>query len=543
MTMQSLFAEPAAAPRIPLRPYQLEALSAVEAAYGRGVHRQLIQLPTGTGKTVVFSELVRRRQRRSVILAHRDELIQQAADKLSMVAPELTVGVIKAERNDTWAPTLVASVQTLSRPTRLAQLRQHYGVVVVDEAHHAAAESYRRVLDQLVAPDTLLLGVSATLDRADGAGLGGLFEEIVYTKDILEMIEAGYLSDIRALQVHLEADFTKLHSRAGDLIDQEVADMLEQAKAPRTAVKAYLDHCPGRKGIVFTPTVKSAQDFAEAFNDAGVPAGVVSGEQPTDERREVLARLKSGALRIVCNCAVLTEGFDEPSVDLVVIARPTKSRALYVQMIGRGTRLFPGKDDLLVLDLVGSTTRHDLMTTAVLFDLDPEKLERKPAAEAKAEQLQEQELIDRRAIEEAKKAAAEGRIVSKTVELFKQRELHWSVGKDVYSLSIGSGRMVVVEQDHTQAWNVRVVSDEGVEQLAQGLDLGYAQGLAEDVAKKSGAKALIDPAAKWRDKPPTEKQLNTLRWLGLPRAHIKTAGEASDAISAAMAAGKRGYRR
>lgn len=513
-------------PRFPLRPYQTQARDASIAAYARGVHRHAIQIPTGGGKTIIFAHLIANRGGRALVLAHRDELIEQAVEKLLMVAPGLDVGVVKAERNETDAGVIVASIQTLARERRVEQMPRDFTTVVVDEAHHAAAATYRRVLDHVVGPNTLLLGVSATLDRADRVGPSTVFDEIVYECTILDLITAGYLSDIKALQIGIEANFAGLHKRHGDFIDSEVETMLRDADAPSHAVAAYEEHAPGRKAIVFAPTVQSAKDFAAAFQDVGHPVGVVYGAMPTEDRKDTLKRFKAGEIRVLANCMVLTECYDEPSVDCIVVARPTCSRSLYVQMIGRGTRTFPGKEDLLVLDLVGGATRHELVTAASLFGLDPEVLAVKGLTEAEAEKR------------EAEAAIAEaGRIVARQVDLFRRRDLHWVIGENLFTLSAGNAGQLIVSQQQ-DGWRVEVVNKDSRERLIGGLDQGYAMGYAEDFARKSGAGALIDPAAAWRQRPPSEKQIATMRKMRLAWTTATTQGEASDMIAATIAAWK-----
>lgn len=521
---------------IALRDYQQEAIEASELAYNRGINRQAIEIPTGSGKTVVFSALVRRRGAPALILAHADELIEQAVNKLRMVASDLSIGVVKAERNEVNADVVVASVQTLARPKRLTQLiqprgtlfaseRRHFQTVVIDEAHHAAAKTYREIIDGVMGPETLLFGVSATLERGDGKGLGDVFDEIVFEKDVLWMIEHGYLCDIRAVQVMLAADFGDLHSRGGDYVRGEVEDMLHTADAPKHALQAYLEHAAGRKAIVFTPTVESAYEFADAFNLGGINTGVVHGELPLEDRRDVLARFHTGQLQVVANCAVLTEGFDEPSVSCVLIARPTKSRGLYVQMVGRGTRLYPGKEDLLVIDLVGSTTQHNLVTVASLFGVEPTGKVREKGVLAARNEKREKEADEQARFE------MEGKLVSKTVDLFRGRDVAWRVGQGVYTLSTGEGMVIVSES--RDGWMVDRLEGRELITLQTGLDLGYAQGIAEDLARK--AKALNNPNAGWAKKAPSEKMLNALKGWRIPADNVTTAGEASELLSAAIA--------
>ncbi|MCH7848425.1 MAG: DEAD/DEAH box helicase family protein [Planctomycetes bacterium] len=360
-----------------LRPYQEEAIAAIEAAAERGVRRPLVQLPTGTGKTVIIAELAKIRPGRTLVIAHREELLGQAKDKLLLADPSAEIGIVKADRDEHAAPIVLASVQTLSRPNRLQRLAPDFSTVIVDEAHHATAESYVRIMKHVgsFADDgTLSPGFTATPERGDGIGLDSVWQEIVYERSILDMIRSRYLCDLRAIQVQLQADFSQLHTRAGDFIEREVEELMHVADAPEHVVAAYQEHAAGRKALAFTPTVALAHEMADCFSAAGIAAEALDATTPTDARKAILARFHTGETMVLWNCAILTEGYDEPSVDCIVIARPTKSRPFYHQMIGRGTRLYPGKKDCLILDVVGAITRHDLMTASTLFGVEPATL-------------------------------------------------------------------------------------------------------------------------------------------------------------------------
>jgi superfamily II DNA or RNA helicase len=272
---------------ISLRPYQQEALAAIAEAEKKGIHRQLIALPTGTGKTVIFSHVVSNRPGRALVLAHREELIGQAAEKILTVNPAASIGVVKADRNELNRQIVVASVQTLARDSRLSRIdTAGFTTVIVDEAHHAAADSYKRILDHFRCfgeDGPLTVGFTATPERADEKALGEIFSEIVYRQDILTMMQAGYLCDLRAIQVNLEADFNDLHSRHGDFIESEASEMLMAANAPAHAVASYLEHASGRKTLLFTPTVELSHRMVAAFTGQGISAEALSGETPMDE--------------------------------------------------------------------------------------------------------------------------------------------------------------------------------------------------------------------------------------------------------------------
>lgn len=507
---------------ITLRPYQEEAVAAVEQAIARGVTRPLVQLPTGTGKTIVFAELIRRLGEPALVIAHRDELLQQAADKIRMVNPQAWIGLVKAQADERDHPVVVASVQTLSRQARLDRMPGDYRLVVIDEAHHATADSYRRVMARW--PDTPIVGVTATPERSDG-GLDGVWQELVYSRDLQWAIRDGYLADLRALRVTLSGfNPHQLRVRGGDFLDGEAGRALSDAGAPAYAVRAYREHADGRKALVFTPTVQLAHEMAGAFDRGGVTAEAVDGSTPADERRAIFRRFAAGDTRVLANCGIATEGYDEPSVDCVILARPTMSRVLLAQMVGRGTRLHPGKQDCLVIDLAGATDRTGLVTVPDLFGATVKQRMNGGGSSVLA------------AIEQAAAAVQEALALdARPVELFRPAggaRLAWVALPDGrYAVGVGTGTLTLADADGK--WKVEHVTGRESVTVADGLDLGYAQGAAEDYARRLGATVLANPDAPWRTLPATDKQLALLAQLGAEAADGLTRGQASDLITRA----------
>lgn len=512
---------------VELRPYQREALRAVQQAGARGVRRVAVSLPTGAGKTVIFAELIRRRGGRALVLAHRDELVSQAAEKVRGVRPACAVGFVKAERDELDAHVVVASVQTLARPKRLTRLGRDFTIVVVDEAHHATARSYRAILEHVRAfspGGPLVVGVSATFRRADGAALGDIFEEVVFERSMRELIDAGYLCEIRGIQVKLRcADFGRLNVVAGDFDQGDVEGVLLDAKAPEHAVEAYERYAAGRKAIVFTPTVRVARLVAAAFLGNGHGAEVVDGKTPCEERRALLARFRSGETRIVVNCGVLVEGYDNPSVECIVVMRPTTSLALYTQMVGRGTRPHPGKADLLVLDLVGATERHDLVTSATLLGLTEEPTRTPPEAGNATEQEPDDEPSE-----------AAGTMVAREVDVFDRRKVWWVIeGRGRYVATRGGGVLAIV--GGPEVWTVTVRGRSGTRVLAEGVDAPVANAAAQEYLRAEGLGRYVDPGATWRRRPATRPQIRKLESLGLRWDERTNGGVASDLITRASA--------
>lgn len=509
---------------IKLRNYQNEALEATLSSYAAGITRPLVVLPTGSGKTVVFAALLEQRRGRGLVLAHRDELISQAVEKINVVAPGLRTGVVKAGQNEVKAPVVVASVQTLARDGRLKQIGNNFQTVVVDEAHHAPATSYKKVLEYLgcmTDGGPLTLGVTATPERGDKIGLAQVWQKIVYQRTILQMILDGYLSDIRAIRVALEVDLDSVSVSKGDFSESDLGDALMDADAPQHVLEAYQQHAAERKALIFTPTVKLAHKMAGIFKANGIPAEAVDGTTPPDERRGILRRLHSGLTHVVANCGVLTEGFDEPSIDCVIVARPTKSKPLYIQMIGRGTRPYPGKSDCLVIDVVGVSHRHSLATATSILDMRIEQTAREAAlARNKPLPVGETDYVPA------------GQLVVTSSQLFGARSAKWvQTELGAWVLNVG-GELLRLEPGLDDKWDVVSVGKDVTQSLYQKLPLAYAMGAAEDAARTKGAGNLVNPNARWRREPATEKQINALeRWRVVVPSDL-TRGQASDMLTA-----------
>jgi len=349
-----------------LRPYQNEAKEAIEKEWSNGNKKTLLVLPTGTGKTIVFCKLSEdcvREGKRVLIMAHRGELLQQAADKMS-AATGLACAVEKAEESslDKWERIVVGSVQSLMREKRLNRFpKDHFDTIIVDEAHHVMADSYLRVLDHF--SDADVLGVTATPDRSDMQNLGKYFDSLAYEYTLPKAIKDGYLCPIKAQTIPLQLDISAVKQQAGDFSATELG----------TALDPYLEQiavemsraCIGRKTVVFLPLIATSRKMTQILKNKGLKAVEINGE--SQDREEILRDFDEGKYDVLCNSMLLTEGWDCPSVDCIVVLRPTRSRSLYCQMVGRGTRLHPGKDHLLLLDFLWHSETHELCRPAGLI--------------------------------------------------------------------------------------------------------------------------------------------------------------------------------
>lgn len=547
---------------IVLRDYQVECVEAVEAALSRGIRKQLAVAPTGAGKTCIFSEIVRRRSHKPVlILAHRDELLQQAREKLVAVAPELEmqIGLVKGTYNDIGAPIVIASVQTLARQSRLAQLPPGIGTLIVDEGHHALADSYTRIIDHCSAELTLL--VTATAKRGDGRSLEEVADELVFAKSLQWMIEQGYLCPPRGKRIAVDVDLSQVKKSRGDFQSGALAEALEEAGTPAEVLAAYEQHGEGRKSIVFAPTVEMAYHLAAVFRKAGHAAEAVDGETPKEERDAILHRFHAGETKIICNVEVLTEGYDEPSVECIILARPTKSEALYTQIIGRGLRLYPGKSDCLVLDIVGASDDKSIQSLPALFGLG-KLLEGEDVLEALARERDEAETAKRQAGErqerERDEVAERRRRNAESIKFFGRDRMNWTQVDEKWTIpyglsrsqdpkdgeeerSIATRQTLVLWPKVNERFDVLLVTVSFNKRtrkrtrwhrvLARDLDLSYAMGAAEESIRRFGSRILADKKAAWREDIVSSGQFRSLKRLRLPVPATK--GEASDLLDRA----------
>lgn len=459
-----------------LRPYQQKARDRIHAEWEAGRTRTLLVLPTGTGKTIVFASVAADQVRagdRVLILAHRGELLEQAADKLQR-STGLISAVEKADATclNTWFRVVVGSVQTLQRTARLERFpRDYFGTIIIDEAHHAITDGYRRILDYF--DHAKVLGVTATPDRGDMRNLGEVFDSLAFEYKLTDAIKEGYLCRIMAQTIPLKLDITDVGFTSGDYSLGQLGTALDPYLEQIAAEMAQ--RCKGRKTVVFLPLIKTSQKFRDLLNSHGFRAAEVNGQSA--DRKEVLADFDAGKYNVLCNSMLLTEGWDCPSVDCVVVLRPTKVRSLYSQMVGRGTRLSPGKTDLLLLDFLWMTDKHELCRPADLVCED------RAVARQMTENLAQTGCPED--IEEAAAQASEDVVAQREEALAKQ----------------------LAEQRRKKA---RLVDPLQYEMSIQAEDLaGYV------------------PAFGWEAGPPSAEQTAALEKLGILPDAVESAGKAS----------------
>ncbi|WP_405100767.1 DEAD/DEAH box helicase [Oceanobacillus sp. FSL H7-0719] len=459
-----------------LRDYQEQARQSIQEQWAEGVKKTLLVLPTGTGKTIVFSKVIEDRVKqgeRVLVLAHRGELLDQAADKLEK-STGLKTATEKAQETsiNSWFRVVVGSVQTLMREKRLKRFsKDFFDTIIIDEAHHCISDSYQRVLNYF--EDANVLGVTATPDRGDMQNLGSYFESLAFEYTLPKAIKEGYLSPIKALTIPLELDLSQVGQTAGDFSAGQLGSALDPylESIADEMVKVASD----RKIVVFLPLVATSQKFTEILNSKGFRAAEVNGE--SQDRAEILEDFENDKYNVLCNSMLLTEGWDCPSVDCVVVLRPTRVRSLYSQMVGRGTRLFEGKTELLLLDFLWHTERHELCHPAHLIAPNDE------VAQAMTERIEEAGVpLDLEVVEQA---AAE--------DVVAQRE------------------EALAEQLKEMKRRKRKLVD----------PLQFEMSIqAEDLSS-------YVPSFGWEMGPPSEQQVNKLEKLGILPDEIDNAGKAT----------------
>lgn len=552
-----------------LRDYQLEAIQELHRRWDAGDTRVPMVLATGLGKTVIFAHLIAdwtaaNPGKRVIVLVHTDELVQQAFKKIKDVAPKLTVGIVKAERNDVTARVIVASVQSLRQEKRRRMIR-NVGLIIVDECHHATAKTYRTILEHYRAlppfewswraddsdwqPGCKVAGFTATLARGDKQKLSDVWQECTFKRGIAFGIRRGYLLDVRGKRIVIpDMDLGNVSKKGGDYAEGSLAEELDRSLAPSIVAAAYLEHAAGRKGLGFAPTVESAHHFAESFSLEGVSSAVVHGGTPKEERRLILKQLHAGEIQVVWNCGVLTEGFDEPTVSCVIMARPTKSAPLYQQIVGRGLRpdlSLPASErgDCLVLDVVGASGRHDLRT---LVDLS----ERRDESPLEVEMEEEMSLLEyEEAIDEAEQETWGGErpeeYYGETATVDFDPLNRTGIGAwlqtdgGTYFLPAGDVYVLIAPGAEPNTWDVAWLAqkvnapvDGSMGDLTehQGLSLEMACSWAEEVVEEFGGRVLADRRQTWRRREPSAAQVNWCERRGID-IEGKTKGEVSDIMS------------
>lgn len=458
-----------------LRNYQLEAKQAVFSEWASGNSKTLIVMATGLGKTIVFSSIIEelaKQNKRTLILAHRNELLNQAVEKLKLSMDR--DAVICNEPTDDLV--IVSSIQGLSRDDHLYKFpKNHFDLIVVDEAHHCLSDTYKKVLKYF--STAKVLGVTATPSRGDMKNLATYFDSKAYEYNLPEAIKDHYLSPVTVQTCPVQIDLSKARINNGDYAAGDIDNALDSHL--NVIAQKMSKICKDKKTLVFLPLIKTSQKLCSLLNKYGMSAAEINGT--SKERKQILDEFSQGKYNVLTNSLLLTEGYDEPSIDCIVILRPTRSRTLFMQMLGRGTRLCKNKDDLLLLDFLWLTRNQDICGPANLF----------PTSEVATRNL---ELL----LQESTEQPVDLTIALKQAEAKEKADLEASLAKKL---------------------------EEARRNKASRIDL-------VQLLVATGAQDILGftPMFKWEMKPPTEKQLNFIAQNGIDVSLITNAGVASKVI-------------
>lgn len=504
-----------------LRDYQFECVNVVLNEYLEGITRQLISLPTGSGKTVIMAAFAMQFNKKTLLIAHREELIQQAVEKFKLVWPEVSIGVCMAERDEIDNQVVIGSVQSCSRPKRLAKLRElGFELMMIDEAHHSASDSYQTVINELgfnAGSNKLLLGVSATIKRSDNLELGDTFDKVTFSRSIGTMIKGGYLSPVVGRKILTNLSLQNVNIQNGDFAISDLSEAVNTPERNAFISSKFIEYARDRKGIAFCCDVQHCRDLANAFRCIGIESSPVWGEMSQEDRKNTLEEFKNGRLQVVTSCGILTEGYDEPSVNAIVMARPTRSNSLYIQCVGRGLRLWPGKQNCLVLDF--SDKNHNLDSIMSLSKTIPEAfLIKESGPEIERDEIDRRPKIE--VIEE----------IDKEFDILGTTRFIWvQIGDGEWSLIDDEKREIVMSPSN-EGFVATLYYPEGNFRkiVTSPLPLEYCSGVCEDYARRHLKIAFADISKPWMQgsAQPTQSQKQFLEKSGSFREGM-IRGEAS----------------
>ena len=531
-----------------LRPYQQEALDAVVLNANNGISKQLVVLPTGAGKTVIFSQLpiIKPDTLPMLVLAHRSELLEQAKSKILASNPTLTVEIEQADRKAGKVDVVVASVATLGRnntPRIEEYPKDYFKSIVIDEAHHAAAPSYRRIID-FFSPD-FLLGVTATPQRSDSTRLIDVFDEIVYYRTIQDLIKDGWLAPLVGYRVKTSTDISEVEIQNGEYSQSQLEEKIDNPERNAHVVAAYRNLAMDKKALVFASGVRHAENLAISFRQASVETAVIVGSTPREEREKILAQFAKGQISVIVNVGVLTEGFDEPSLEAIILAKPTRSTLLYTQIVGRGTRLFEGKENCIIIDIADTTKGKKPIGLPTLLGMPPDF------------DLQGQSLTDVAEKFEELEAYCPGEAVRvlnpddidvayTRINLFmppppnpvvlEYSKLVWAeIAEDEFHLGLNNNESMRIKCDTLGRWNVTIHDNHQKSTRVLGITPDMREAFARSdrwiQSNRASSVSLLDSSATWRADSPTDSQQKLLKRIGIPITSDMTKGMASQIIS------------
>ncbi len=503
--------------------------------------KALVVAPTAWGKTIFFNSFIQAVQETLqgepvLIIAHRDELLDRAREKMWMIDPTAIVGKVGGGVYEYGAPITVAGIDTISKENHLKNLPKFgYGLIIVDECHHSPAPKYQKVFQVL--DSAFKLGVTATPDRLDGKALDPIFGPPIFHMSIVDAIAKKRLSDVKAIAIRTEVNLDDIHSKKnaeGDMdFNQQELDLAVNTPARnRRIVEAYQEHANGKRAICFAVTVAHAESLASTFNAYGIPAACIQGDTPLPERKRIYAAFDHGDIKVLTNVLVLTEGFDAPKIECVIMARPTQSRALYIQCLGRGLRRAPGKQLAIVLDLTDNCMKHRL---------EPQNLHK-----VIGKQLHDKETVTSALAREEREAEEKETQVHKLrakrvadIQIDLLETFEWQERSDgLYVLEVGmeKHRIALVPSQTVEGYYyvaARLAPTFEAQKWSSNHPLDWCQSIAEKKARTilSEGIGLVDKT-RWGNDPATENQIKMLTWYKIPTHEGMTKGEASELIDA-----------
>lgn len=560
-------------PSLVLRPYQIQCVEDVLTAYSHGVVRQVVQASVGAGKTVIFAHLIPKipqltpRARQVLVLAHRTELIEQAAEKIRAANPTLRVAIEQAERRAPEdADVIVASVPTIGRKDsdRIQKFNpDNFKAVLTDECHRATAQSYRNIFNYFGVDspkaNKLLIGFTATPKRSDGVGLDNVFDEIVFVKSTIDLIEEKYLCGIRAMRITTSTDLSGVSIHNGDFAEEELALAINTPERNSLIVDTWQKHCENirRSSLAFCSNVQHTEDLMVAFTERGIDARCITYKTPKDDRARFIAEFKLFKFPVLISVSALSEGTDIPNIDSLLLARPTQSTTVFIQAIGRGLRTCDGKPDCLIIDFVDACKGKSLVGLPSLLGLPIDfDLEGQDAVKIYRE-LQEINKENPHALSKAKTLAEARKLKEEEFDIFSVENppdeversttmKWWQVGQDHYRIDMKGGKeggkkgRVEVTKDILGHWDVTHYPQEGtIETVRKRRTVDLAMQAAESFVKGNYNESLplVIKNMSWKSGKPSEKQINFMKQIWVHRDDIRraekgemTSGEASALI-------------
>ena len=534
---------------MPLRWYQEEACERIDHFTQQGIKEQCLVFPTGAGKTHVFCHLIQDRKCPTLVIVHRDELVNQTAAKILDVWPEADIGVVKAKKNEYGANVVIASQQTVQNAHRLFPIlrEKKRQLVIIDEAHHVEAPTLKKkggntwyqIMQACIPAAETVLGCTATPFRDDNKsiiGPGRPFKIAPKTMGVAEAIYHGILVKPVAKQLQIVIDLDKVHVRGGDFVPEELDALTSEPDKIQGFFDGWAKHASTRRTLVYVPGVVTAGEMAKYFRAKGIPSAVIIGSTPTEERKAIYRLWEKWEIQVVVNCMVLTEGFDQTYIDCIAIFRPMLSRVLYQQSIGRGLRIHPGKEDCFILDCNAASSRHQFMSMQYLLDknnsyglIDDDE---KELEEEEEEELEEEE---RR---EIRKRRLKAKAYSKSINIIRKNPLKWNMHNDgEFMLDLISGAIAVESQDDLgEYWGTSYYDYQNntETQLVSHVNDDIAFGVAEDTVRdimRDENKKLIKKKERWLHYSPTEKQLALADKMGIKYDDTMNRGQLNDLIS------------